>query len=68
MSCDPAPCDVPRLTPQPDPKRSTGQDLAQLAGYAVAGACVYDPAGRDGHFAWCVEVLGRADVRAALAD
>ncbi|MDT0322216.1 phosphotransferase [Streptomyces millisiae] len=42
--------------------------LAQLAGYAVAGACVYDPAGRDGHFAWCVEVLGQADVRAALAD
>ncbi|MFD5316159.1 phosphotransferase [Streptomyces sp. NPDC127098] len=40
--------------------------LVQLAAYAVAGACAYDPAGRDGHFAWCVDVLARADVRAAL--
>ncbi|TDC23370.1 aminoglycoside phosphotransferase family protein [Streptomyces sp. 8K308] len=40
--------------------------LVQLGAYAVASACAYDPEGRDGHFAWCVDVLARADVRSAL--
>lgn len=35
--------------------------------YAVVTSCVYDPEGRDGHFAWCVASLERDDIVAALA-
>ncbi|MGH3489337.1 MAG: phosphotransferase family protein [Actinopolymorphaceae bacterium] len=35
--------------------------------YAIAGACAYDPAGGDGHFAWCVDQLRRPDLRALLS-
>jgi hypothetical protein len=34
--------------------------------YAIVGACAYDPAGRDGHFAWCADQLRRPDLRALL--
>jgi aminoglycoside phosphotransferase (APT) family kinase protein len=34
--------------------------------YALAGACAYDPDGRDGHFAWCVDQLRRPDLRGLL--
>ncbi|MEQ4204961.1 phosphotransferase [Actinopolymorpha sp. B9G3] len=34
--------------------------------YAIAGACAYDPDGRDGHFAWCVDQLRRPDLRTLL--
>lgn len=37
------------------------------AAYALTTATVFDPDGADGHFSWCVAMLGRADVRAALA-
>jgi len=36
------------------------------AAYAVATANVYDAAGEDGHFNWCVEMLGRPEVAAVL--
>jgi hypothetical protein len=36
------------------------------AAYALATANIYDPDGGDGHFRWCVEMVGRADVDAAL--
>lgn len=36
------------------------------AAYALATATVYDPDGLDGHFEWCVAMLGRDDVRASL--
>lgn len=36
------------------------------AAYAIATANVYDPTGQDGHFRWCVEVLGREDVASLL--
>ncbi|WP_020575498.1 phosphotransferase family protein [Actinopolymorpha alba] len=36
------------------------------AAYAIAGAHAYDPAGADGHFAWCVDQLNRPDLRASL--
>ncbi len=32
------------------------------AAYAVATSNAYDPNGRDGHFAWCVQMLRRRDV------
>jgi hypothetical protein len=32
------------------------------AAYAVATANVYDPAGLDGHFRWCAQMLNRGDV------
>ena len=34
--------------------------------YAIVGANAYDPAGGDGHFAWCADQLRRPDLRAAL--
>ena len=37
------------------------------AAYALATATVFSPDGADGHFAWCVEMLRRDDVRAAIA-
>ena len=36
------------------------------ATYAIIGANAYDPAGADGHFAWCVDQLRRSDLRASL--
>jgi Ser/Thr protein kinase RdoA (MazF antagonist) len=36
------------------------------AAYAVVTATCFSPAGEDGHFAWCVEMLGRSDLLAAL--
>lgn len=45
----------------------TGDRLALFrAAYAIATANVYDPSGQDGHFRWCVEMLGRDDVAALL--
>lgn len=47
-----------------------GHDRAALlvyrAAYSLLTATAYDPAGRDGHFAWCVRALARPDVRAAV--
>ncbi len=47
-----------------------GHQLERLhlyrAAYAIAAAHAYDPAGSDGHFAWCVGQLRRADVRSSL--
>jgi hypothetical protein len=34
--------------------------------YALATANVYDPNGRDGHFRWCAETIGRDDVATPL--
>jgi aminoglycoside phosphotransferase (APT) family kinase protein len=36
------------------------------AAYALATATCFSPEGVDGHFAWCVAMLGRADIREAL--
>lgn len=41
--------------------------LLYRAVYAVLTATIFDPAGNDGHYAWCVRMLNRADVAAALA-
>jgi aminoglycoside phosphotransferase (APT) family kinase protein len=38
------------------------------AAYAVLTNNVYDPAGEDGHFAWCVATLERPDIRGAVAE
>jgi Ser/Thr protein kinase RdoA (MazF antagonist) len=38
------------------------------AAYAVLTNNVYDPAGKDGHFAWCVATLERPDILAAIAQ
>lgn len=47
-----------------------GYDLTALlvyrAAYSLITANAYDPTGQDGHFAWCVAALNRADVTAAL--
>ena len=32
------------------------------AAYAVATSNAYDPNGRDGHFAWCAQMLCRREV------
>lgn len=40
--------------------------LTYRAAYALATATVYDPAGQDGHFAWCAGQLNRDDVTAVL--
>ncbi|MFB9312134.1 phosphotransferase family protein [Nocardioides plantarum] len=37
------------------------------AAYALATATVFSPDGSDGHFDWCVQMLRRDDVRAAIA-
>jgi hypothetical protein len=40
--------------------------LVYRAAYSLITANAYDPAGNDGHFAWCAAALNRADVRSAL--
>ncbi|MER7890176.1 aminoglycoside phosphotransferase family protein [Micromonospora sp. NPDC094482] len=40
--------------------------LVYRAAYSLISANAYDPTGRDGHFAWCVAALNRADVTRAL--
>ncbi|GAA4219133.1 phosphotransferase [Actinocatenispora rupis] len=40
--------------------------LLYRAYYALIGAHAYDPAGADGHFAWCAATLDRPDVTALL--
>ena len=37
------------------------------AAYALCTSNCFDPAGRDGHFAWCMALLRRPDVRASLS-
>lgn len=37
------------------------------AAYAVITNSYFDPDGRDGHFAWCADLLVRDDIRAAIA-
>lgn len=44
----------------------TGRYALYRAAYALLTATVFSPAGDDGHFAWCVAMLRRADVRAAV--
>lgn len=51
-----------RLTTEGDP----AFDAAVAAAYSLITANAYDPAGRDGHFAWCVTALNRADITRAL--
>jgi len=41
--------------------------LAYRGYYALIGANLYDPAGADGHFGWCVATLTDPAVRAALS-
>ena len=47
-----------------------GHDPARLgvyrAAYAVVTATCYSASGSDGHFAWCVAMLGRPDVRRSV--
>ena len=47
-----------------------GHDRARLlryrAAYALLTATCFSASGSDGHAAWCVAVLGRPEVRAAL--
>ena len=45
-----------------DPRRAA----VYRAAYAVVTATCFSPTGEDGHFAWCVAMLRRADVQAAL--
>ncbi len=40
--------------------------LAYRAVYALLTSNAYASDGGDGHFRWCVEMLGRRDVRGAL--
>lgn len=40
--------------------------LVYRAAYSLITANAYDPAGHDGHFAWCVAALNRPDVIAAI--
>ena len=51
--------------------RRRGHDPARLAvhraAYAIVTATCFSASGSDGHFAWCVAMLQRPDVRAALA-
>jgi hypothetical protein len=44
------------------------KDLLMLyrAYYAMIGSNAYDPAGQDGHFAWCVATLNRPDITELL--
>ncbi|QWZ09024.1 phosphotransferase [Nocardioides panacis] len=46
-----------------DPRRAA----VHRAAYAVVTATCFSPTGDDGHFRWCVAMLGRDDVRAALS-
>ena len=45
-----------------DPRRAA----IHRAAYAVVTATCFSPTGEDGHFDWCVSMLGRPGVRAAL--
>lgn len=51
-------------------QRAFGYDrdtcLSYRAVYALLTSNAYSPDGSDGHFRWCVELLGRQDVRDAL--
>ncbi|MBM7788496.1 phosphotransferase family protein [Tenggerimyces flavus] len=47
----------------PDPHRRA----IYRAAYALATANSFSPSGKDGHFAWCVEMLKRNEIQAALA-
>jgi Phosphotransferase enzyme family len=38
------------------------------AAYAVLTNNVYDPGGKDGHFAWCITTLKRPDILNAIAE
>ncbi|RQX09092.1 hypothetical protein [Micromonospora arida] len=40
--------------------------LVYRAAYSLITANAYDPTGQDGHCAWCVAALNRADVTKAL--
>ena len=40
--------------------------LVYRAAYSLITANAYDPAGKDGHFAWCAAALGRPDITRAL--
>lgn len=40
--------------------------LIYQAAYAVATSNAFTPDGSDGHFAWCIAQLARADVSAAI--
>lgn len=40
--------------------------LVYRAAYSLVTANAYDPAGRDGHFAWCAAALNRQDITQAL--
>lgn len=43
-----------------------GRAAVHRAAYAVVTATCFSPTGEDGHFRWCVAMLGREDVLAAL--
>ncbi len=45
-----------------DPRRAA----IHRAAYAVVTATCFSPTGEDGHFDWCVAMLGRDDVLAVL--
>ena len=45
-----------------DPERAA----VYRAAYAIVTATCFSSTGEDGHFAWCVAMLRRADVLAAL--
>lgn len=49
-----------------------GHDVARLdayrAAYALSTANAFSPEGTDGHFAWCVQMLRRPEVIAAVRD
>ena len=51
-------------------ERALGHDGARLrlyrAAYALVTACCFSASGSDGHFAWCVRMLARPDVREAV--
>ena len=45
-----------------DPRRAA----VYRAAYAIVTATCFSPTGEDGHFAWCVAMLARDEVLAAL--
>ena len=50
--------------------KGRGHDPARLAvhraAYAIVTATCFSASGSDGHFAWCVAMLARPDVRRCL--